>query len=92
MPTVGFLPNHTKKGPIVTLTFYDKKETFTLKLPQNQGEWLAEMLDKITPKNPKIYTLQEVKGAYEAHGMADFELLWHSKSINTLRNFGLLEL
>jgi len=90
-PTVS-TTTHPKKGPIAILTFYDKKETFDLKLPQKQGQWLAEILDKVSPKNAKICTLQELKDEYEAAEMADFELFWHKKPVNTLRNFGLLGL
>ena len=89
-PTVSYATN--KKSSIANLTFYDKKETFSIKINQAQGDWLAEILDKITPKNDKIYTLQEVKTHYEAAGLEDFELLWYNKSVNTLRDYGLLGL
>ena len=82
----------SKKGTIATLTFHDKKETFSLKLNKPQGEWLAEILEVISPKNSKIYTFQEVKTHYEAAGLEDFELFWYNKPVNTLKDFGLLGL
>ncbi len=89
-PAVNYITN--KKGLAANLTFHDKKETFSIKLNQAQGDWLAEILDKISPKNAKIYTLQEVKSDYEAAGLEDFELLWYNKPFTTLKDFGLLAL
>ena len=82
----------TKKGKLATLTFYDKKETFSLKINQPQADWLVEILALISPQNAKIYTLQELKNHYEAAGLADFELFWYSKPVATLGNHGLLGL
>jgi hypothetical protein len=82
----------SKKGTILTLTFHDKKETFSIKTNKYQGEWLAEILDIISPKNSKIYTFQEVKNHYEAAGLEDFELFWYNKPVNTLKDYGLLGL
>ncbi len=89
-PTINYITN--KKGLVANLTFHDKKETFSIKLSQAHGGWLAEILDKISPKNKKIYTLQEVKADYEAAGLEDFELLWYNKPFTTLKDFGLLAL
>lgn len=89
-PSVNYITN--KKGVIANLTFHDKKETFSIKLNQAQGDWLVEILDKISPKHKKIYTFQEVKADYEAAGLEDFELLWYNKPFTTLKDFGLLGL
>ncbi len=82
----------TKRGAISTLTFYDKKDTFSFKLAEKQADWLCEILDLVSPKNKKIQTLQEVKNHYEAAGFEDFELFWYNKPINSLRDWGLLVL
>lgn len=82
----------SKKGTILTLTFHDKKETFSIKTNKNQGDWLVEILDKVSSKNSKIYTLQEIKNHYEAAGLEDFELFWYNKPVNTLKDYGLLGL
>jgi radical SAM superfamily enzyme YgiQ (UPF0313 family) len=82
----------SKKGnswELMTLTFHDKKERFTIQTTKNEGEWLVNILGKISVSNSKIYTLQEVKSDFETH-FEDFELFWYSKPINTLREFGLL--
>jgi hypothetical protein len=84
----------SKKGQtweMLTLTFHDKKETFTIQTNKNEGEWLVEILKKITVSNSKNYTFQEVKTDFETQ-FEDFELFWYSKPINTLREFGLLVL
>ncbi len=84
----------SKKGnswQMMTLTFHDKKETFTIQTNMKEGEWLVSILNKISVFNSKIYTFQEVKVDFETN-LDDFELFWYSKPINTLRNFGLLVL
>lgn len=93
-PLVNYT-NTTKKGQTfktANLTFHDKKETFSLKLNQAQGDWLVEMLDKISTKNKKVYTFQEIKADYEAAGFEDFELFFYNKPVNVLRDYGLLGL
>jgi hypothetical protein len=89
-PTIAYAD--TRKGTVATLTFHNKKETFSLKLNQKQGDWLTEILDLISPKNKKIYTFQEIKNHYEAAQLTDFELFWYNKPVNSLRSAGLLSL
>ena len=84
----------SKKGKtweMMSLTFHDKKESFTIQTNKNEGEWLVELLKKITVSNSKNYTFQEIKTDFETE-FDDFELFWYSKPINTLRGFGLLVL
>lgn len=82
----------TKKGRLATLTFYDKKQTFSIKLNQPQADWLGEILELISPKNAKTYTFQELKNHYESAQLPDFELFWYKKPVATLTDFGLLAL
>ncbi|TRX02849.1 B12-binding domain-containing radical SAM protein [Flavobacterium gawalongense] len=84
----------SKKGnswELMTLTFHDKKESFSIQTNKNEGEWLVEILQKISVSNAKIYTFQEIKIDFETQ-REDFELFWYSKPIKTLREFGLLVL
>ncbi|WP_443943658.1 B12-binding domain-containing radical SAM protein [Pedobacter sp. AW1-32] len=84
----------SKKGrswEMASLSFHDKKESFTIQTSKEEGEWLNELLNKIALTQDKIYTFQEVKADFEAN-LENFELFWFSKPINTLRNFGLLVL
>lgn len=84
----------SKKGntwEMMSFTFHDKKESFNIQTNKNEGEWLVDILTKITISNAKNYTFQEVKTDFETN-LDDFELFWYSKPINTLREFGLLVL
>ena len=74
-----------------SLTFHDKKESFTIQTGKKEGEWLVQILEKLMVSNSKIYTYQEIKSDFETN-LEDFELFWYSKPLNTLRGFGLLVL
>lgn len=92
-PSVEYFTK-SKKGrtwEMMSFTFHHKKESFLIQTNKNEGEWLTEMLTKITVSNAKNYTFQEVKNDFES-SLDDFELFWYSKPINTLREFGLLVL
>jgi len=85
----------TKKGnswEMVSLTFHDKKESFIVQANKKEGEWLATMLQTVSVTQPKIYSFQQLKTDYENTGLENFELLWYSKPVNTLREYGLLVL
>ncbi len=82
----------TKKGnswEISTLTFHDKKETYSVQLNREEGDWLIETLKKVSVSNTKLNTLQEIKSDFESQ-FENFELFWFSKPIVTLRDYGLL--
>lgn len=84
----------SKKGnhwEMMTLTFHDKKEPFSIQTDKNTGEWLVKILQKISVSNTKIYILQEIKTDFESE-LENFEIFWFSKPIKTLREFGLLVL
>lgn len=84
----------SKKGnswQLMTLTFHDKKESFSIQTSKNEGEWLVKILEKISVSNAKIYAFQEIKADFESN-LEDFELFWYSKPIKTLKEFGLLVL
>jgi hypothetical protein len=84
----------SKKGnswEMMTLTFHDKKESFTIQTDKKEGEWLLKILNKISVSESKIYSFQEIKSDFETN-FEDFELFWFSKPVNTLRDFGLLVL
>jgi hypothetical protein len=84
----------SKKGnswEMMTLTFHDKKESFTIQTGKKEGEWLVQILEKISVSKSKIYSYQEIKSDFET-SLEDFELFWYSKPVNTLREFGLLVL
>jgi hypothetical protein len=93
-PSVAYFTKN-KKGrsfEMATLTFHDKKESFAVQVSQEQAQWLADFLDKAAISTKSITTYLQAKQSYEDSGLEDFELLWFSKPINTLREFGLLVL
>jgi hypothetical protein len=83
----------SKKGnhwEMTSLTFQSLRETTSIKVDKAHGEWLADMLQKLSVHNIKTYTRQEIKDGYEAAGLEDFELFWDNKPVNMLHRFGLL--
>ncbi|WP_304198174.1 radical SAM protein [Flavobacterium alvei] len=84
----------SKKGnswEMMSLTFHDKKESFTIQTGKIEGEWLLQMLEKLSVSQSKTYSFKEIKSDFET-SLEDFELFWYSKPVNTLREFGLLVL
>lgn len=84
----------SKKGntwEMMTLNFHSKKETFSIQTNKAEGEWLVDILDRITVSNEKPITFQDLKTDFE-NNIEHFELFWYSKPIHTLREFGLLVL
>lgn len=82
----------SKKGrdfEMMALTFHDKRESFTIQVPQEQGEWLKAFLGK---NNNQPTTYAQAKSSYETMELEDFELFWFSKPMATLREHGLLVL
>jgi hypothetical protein len=84
----------SKKGKsweMLSLTFHNNKENFTIQTNKNEGEWLVATLEKIAVSYTKVLSFQDLKTDFETH-FEDFELFWYSKPVNTLREFGLLVL
>lgn len=82
----------TKKGnswEMTELKFYDKKETVSIQINRDEGDWFVETLKKISISNSKRYTLQELKSDFELN-FENFELFWFSKPVVTLKSYGLL--
>lgn len=93
-PAVSYFTKN-KKGrsfEMALLTFHDKKESFTIQVSQEQGEWFTSFLEKAAVGEKAVITFAQAKQHYEDAGLDDFELLWYSKPVNTLREYGLLVL
>ncbi len=85
----------SKKGnhwQMSELTFQNKRDVLNIKVSEQQGAWLTEMLEKLSVYRLKTYTIQEVKQDYEAASLENFELFWDNKPVNGLHKFGLLQL
>ncbi len=94
MPSITHFTK-SKKGnhwQMSELNFQNKRAIGSIKVSEPQGGWLVDMLQKCSVQNNKTYTLQDVKESYEKANLEDFELFWDNKPVNTLYQFGLLQL
>jgi radical SAM superfamily enzyme YgiQ (UPF0313 family) len=85
----------TKKGmswEMTSLTFHDKTESFTIQAGRAEADWIVRILALVSASNVKIQTLGAVKADYENAKLEDFELFWHSRPMQLLREYGLLQL
>lgn len=77
---------------MVQLRFITKTNSFQIKLNRAQGDWLVGALEKLSIKNSRLTSLQELKDDYEKSGLVDFELFWDNKPVTNLYKCGLLTL
>jgi hypothetical protein len=92
-PSVAYFTKN-KKGQsfeMATMTFHDKKESYSIQVSKENAEWLAGFLEKASSQNNSVMTFAQAKQSYEAI-LEDFELFWYSKPVNTLREYSLLVL
>ena len=85
----------SKKGvqwEVMSLTFQTKKAVHTINVDPEKGNWLLNLLPRLSISNPTPLTLQQIKADYENAGLEDFELFWDNKPVNTLYKAGLLHL
>ncbi len=84
----------SKKGSsweMIRLTFHDKRQSFDISLEKEKALWLVEILEKATIQNDRKMTFGQIKESFEQE-FEDFELFWFSKSMQTLKDNGLLTL
>lgn len=84
----------SKRGKItemIRLTFHGNRESFEISMLEKKGDWLLNILEKISIENGNYLTFSELKSDFETH-FNDFELFWYSKPVNMLRTNGLLVL
>jgi radical SAM superfamily enzyme YgiQ (UPF0313 family) len=73
------------------LHFTTKKGKVEIKLPQLQGEWLYQMLPKLTIANEQMLTMEIVRKDYERYtNLGDFDLFWANKPMNAIEKIGVL--
>jgi hypothetical protein len=72
------------------LTFNDDIN-IEVSFDKKEGEWFLETLKKISVFEKDALTFAQIKTDFEKH-FENFELFWYSKSINILRDHGLLAL
>jgi hypothetical protein len=71
------------------MTFHGKTDTFQVTLDKEIGEWWLDILGSLSPANEKAQTFGQLKTDFEKY-FSDFELFWHSKAMNKLKENGLL--
>lgn len=84
----------SKRGEIkemIRLTFHGNRESFEISMLEKKGDWLLNILEKISIENGNPLTFSELKLDFETH-FNDFELFWYSKPVDMLRANGLLVL
>ncbi len=85
----------SKKGnqrEMVMLKFHTLKQTQSLQFPKEQGDWLAEMLPKLSITENHSTTMQQLRDSYEAMGWDDFDMFWFNKPVSTMFRLGLLRI
>ncbi len=78
----------TKKQQ-VALHFHSRTDMLHVKLGKAKGEWVLQILEKVSVYNKSIMQLKEIKADYE-HQFEDFEIFWFSKPMQKIKAFGLL--
>jgi hypothetical protein len=74
------------------LNFHSRKSTFSIQVEKEQGNWLVQILPKLSDLNSKTWTFSELKLDFEKQNEEDFEIFWNSKPLLILRENGLLSL
>lgn len=92
---IAFPFSKTKKGTtwqMLKLVFHDKRQIHEISFDIEEGKWIMSVLEKITISKPKNLTFQEFISDFEENGLENFEIFWHSKPMNELKEIGLLVL
>jgi hypothetical protein len=77
---------------LCALCISTKLETVRIDCPKKEGLWLTEVLASMTPGNLSPFTYQQLQTHYETSGLHDFTLFWNGRTMETLKEFGLLTL
>ena len=84
----------SKKGnscEMMKVSFHNKTQTFEISLNAKEGNWLLEILEKVSVNSETKMTFSQLKSDFEKE-LEDFELFWYSKPVMTVKQFGLLSL
>lgn len=84
----------SKKGntwQMARLTFHDRTAAFAVTTEKDKAQWLVAALEMVAVSSGRHLSFGQLKESYEA-AMPDFELFWHSRPVNILREHGLLVL
>jgi hypothetical protein len=87
------LVTKSKKGnqwTVLQMTFLSKKESLTIQVDEQKGNWLLSVLPRLSIYQESLMTLGELKSDFENAGLEDFELFWDNKPVSQLYKVGLL--
>ena len=95
---LGILPStaiiqKSKKGnkwEEMIMEFQSIKNSITISVPSDKGNWLLKLLSEINIQNSNGLLLADVKNSYTQAGLSDFELFWDNKPVTHLTKAGLL--
>lgn len=76
---------------MLKLTFHGKEIWESLSFQKEEGEWLMDVLERLSVGEGDLMTFGELKRDFEAR-FEGFELFWYSKDMDVLRRVGLLVL
>jgi len=81
-----------KKGQtyeIFEMSFHNKTGVVDVSMEREYGEWLLDILDRLSINEEDVFTFASLKESFEEQ-FENFELFWYSKPILILRENGLL--
>ncbi len=91
-PDIAYF-TQAKKGrqrEMAALSFTSKTALQQIQLLKAHADWLVPMLDKLSVRHIKTWTMQELVNDYESAGLEDFELFWDNKPMSGMDKMGLL--
>lgn len=85
---------NSKKGEtkeMLQMTFHSANKSFNLLIEKEKEKWFLQLLTEISVYNETVVYYENIKKDFESH-FDYFELFWYSKSMNIMRENGLLVL
>lgn len=94
MPTTSIVKRAKKgaKWEEMNLRFETNKNTISIHVEPAKGEWLKQLLNKVSVDSSNGMPLADIKADYIAAGLEGFDLFWDNKPVNTLHKAGLLRI
>ncbi|MFY0652749.1 MAG: radical SAM protein [Cyclobacteriaceae bacterium] len=79
-----------KSTPMVSFLLTSKAHEMELNVKESLGDWLVDMLPKLSVNNNSLVTFDEFQKDFARNGLGDIEVFMQSYSLNSLREYGLL--
>jgi hypothetical protein len=72
------------------LVFHNKKESWSIELPNELAEWLLSQLKQMNTDYRQLYTIQQLSNSFEAHELGTFDEFYNSEVWDYLKSTGLI--